>query len=106
MTDLSESRGRRVVRLIVGGKVQGVGYRAWLAREAGRLALEGWARNLPNGSVEAVVAGDPDAVATLAEAVIRGPVHARVAGLQILDAVDEALDLRRAGVVFDILPDA
>jgi len=51
----------RIVRIVVEGAVQGVGYRVFVSREAGRLQLDGWVRNRRDGSVETLVAG-PSAV--------------------------------------------
>jgi acylphosphatase len=48
------------VHVTVTGFVQGVGYRAWVERQAQTLALSGWVRNRSDGSVEAVFAGDDD----------------------------------------------
>jgi acylphosphatase len=85
------------------GRVQGVGYRAWVDDEAGRLNLEGWVRNRRDGSVEAVFSGSEDVVAAMIEACRRGPALARV------DAIDERaadageLDLRRRGERFSVL---
>lgn len=47
----------KIVRFFVAGRVQGVGFRAFLVREAKGLCLDGWARNRADGSVEALVAG-------------------------------------------------
>lgn len=73
-------------RLIIDGRVQGVGYRASLAREAEALGLRGWVRNRRDGSVEALVEGDPHAL----EAIIRwarvGPPAAAVSNVTIEDA--------------------
>ena len=61
------------VRVIVEGRVQGVGYRAWVSREAKSRNLSGWVRNRGDGSVEAVFAGDQVTVAAMVEACRSGP---------------------------------
>jgi acylphosphatase len=71
-------------RLRIEGRVQGVGYRDWLIREAGRRGLAGWVRNRTDGSVEAVIAGDEPAVMELLTLCRRGPLLARV------DRIDES----------------
>lgn len=73
----------RLVR--IAGRVQGVGYRDWMAREAVRLGLHGWVRNRADGSVEALVAGEEGAVRALLIAARRGPLLARV------DRIEETL---------------
>ncbi|WP_328774473.1 acylphosphatase [Elioraea tepida] len=65
-------------RFVVSGRVQGVGFRAFVVREACALGLAGWVRNLADGRVEALAEGDPAALAKLAEALGRGPLLARV----------------------------
>ena len=55
------------------GRVQGVGYRAWVEREAVRRQLSGWVRNRRDGSVEAVFAGPADVVAAMVSACRDGP---------------------------------
>ncbi len=68
----------RAVRLLVRGRVQGVGFR-WFAREqARRCDLAGWVRNAPDGTVEIVAAGDPAYIDRFVDAVRRGPPGARV----------------------------
>jgi acylphosphatase len=68
---------RRIVRLFVTGRVQGVGFRAFLIREANALGLDGFARNRADGSVEAVAAGPEASVAAFIEAARRGPAASR-----------------------------
>lgn len=65
-------------RLLVRGRVQGVGFRAFVAEAARAAGLSGWVRNLADGRVEVFAEGDPQALAALAEACARGPLLARV----------------------------
>jgi acylphosphatase len=65
-------------RFVVSGRVQGVGYRAFVRREAERLGLSGHALNLPDGRVEVLAIGAAGAREALARALARGPVLARV----------------------------
>ena len=88
----------------VRGRVQGVGYRAWVADEAGARSLEGWVRNSRNGSVEALFAGRADVVAAMIAACWRGPSMARVDAVREDDGDPDALKLRRAGERFTVLP--
>ncbi len=90
---------RRVVRLFVTGRVQGVGFRAFLIREAAALGLDGWARNRGDGSVEALAAGPEAAVADFIEAARRGPPASRVDGLQEAQAdVSELAEVNGFGM--------
>ena len=73
-------------RVIVAGRVQGVGYRAWAAREARARGLKGWVRNRADGSVEAVFAGPDEGVGAMIEACRRGPLAARVDRLTTFSA--------------------
>ena len=65
-------------RLVIAGRVQGVGWRDWMVRRARALGLAGWVRNLPDGSVEALVAGNEAAVEEMLRACRRGPYAAEV----------------------------
>ncbi len=65
-------------RVIVQGRVQGVGYRAWVLRQAQTRGLSGWVRNRSDGAVEAVLSGPASEVAEMVEACKCGPRHAAV----------------------------
>lgn len=68
----------KVLQASITGRVQGVGYRAWAAREAQSLGLAGWVRNRSDRSVEAVFKGDEEAVVRMLDACWRGPRGAKV----------------------------
>jgi len=63
----------KCIRVAIGGRVQGVGFRAWVARRAIELDLRGWVRNRSDGSVEAVLCGPPDIVDAMIELCRKGP---------------------------------
>jgi acylphosphatase len=65
-------------RLVISGRVRGVGYRDWMVAQATRLGVSGWVRNRGDGSVEALVAGETPAVEELVRACRRGPRLATV----------------------------
>jgi acylphosphatase len=79
----------RTVRLIVTGRVQGVGYRIWAERTAAALGIHGWVRNRADGSVELLASGGGDAIAALIEACRRGPRAAIVSDVAITDTEDD-----------------
>jgi acylphosphatase len=68
-------------RLVISGKVQGLGYRDWMVRKARELGVDGWVRNRSDGTVEALVAGDVAAVEELARMCRRGPRLAEVSSI-------------------------
>ena len=86
------------------GRVQGVGYRAWVEDEATARHLEGWVRNRRDGSVEAVLLGPEDVVSAMIASCRRGPSSARVDAVQDEAANPDAMNLRRAGERFSVLP--
>jgi len=90
----------KAVHFCVRGRVQGVGYRASFAREAQALQLSGWVRNRSDGSVEAMVRGDPGAIESLAAWARTGPAAARVDALVLTDHSDDG----QVGAGFVILP--
>ena len=80
------------VRYVVVGSVQGVGFR-YAAREAAEdCGVAGWVRNLPDGTVEIVAQGSPEAVASLGAWAERGPRHASV------DRVDVSREAPETGL--------
>ena len=87
--------------LRISGRVQGVGFRYSLHAEATARGLAGWVRNRRDGSVEALLQGDADAVAAVIAWARRGPPAARV---DRLDAGAAPAGLERAGERFEQLP--
>lgn len=76
--------------LRIEGRVQGVGYRMAFEKEARALKLSGWVRNRRDGSVEAAVSGDAEALKEIIDWAWRGPSGARVSGIAIVE-MDDAL---------------
>src|SRR5581483_10002236 len=72
-----------VRHVIIHGRVQGVGYRAWVEHMAQRRRLRGWVRNRHDGTVEAVFTGPAAAVTAMIEACRRGPPGARVESVDV-----------------------
>jgi acylphosphatase len=68
-------------RYVVRGRVQGVGYRYFVLRQADLLGLAGFARNLADGSVEVVAEGSEGALADLEARLREGPSFAEVTGV-------------------------
>jgi len=85
-------------RWIIRGRVQGVGFRWFVMREAERLKLGGYVTNLPDGSVEVVSEGPEASLEMLEQHLRRGPSHARVDDVARLQVPVE-LDIPRS---FDI----
>jgi acylphosphatase len=89
--------GQRTVRLRIEGRVQGVGYRVFVERNAAALGLDGWVRNRRDGGVETVVSGSADAVDELIARCKDGPPASRVDRVEVLpedDAVSPGFSVR------------
>jgi len=86
------------------GRVQGVGYRAWVEHQARLRSLSGWVRNRRDGSVEAVFAGAEDVVAGMVASCRRGPASARVVDVAEKPAGPDELGLRHQSEEFSVLP--
>lgn len=80
---------RTAARLVIQGRVQGVGYRWWALEAARGLGLVGWVRNCRDGSVEILAIGDDAAIGRLAEACRQGPPYARVGAVDRYAADDD-----------------
>ena len=70
-------------RLVIHGRVQGVGFRASLAWEAQAQGVTGWVRNRRDGTVEAMICGSDEAVAAMIAWTRRGPPGARVDRVEV-----------------------
>ena len=90
--------------VLIRGRVQGVGYRAWTEVTAIERGLQGWVRNRRDGSVEALFAGLQDAVAGMIEACKPGPRGSRVDSIDQRDGTADEFALRRPGDLFSVLP--
>jgi acylphosphatase len=90
--------------VVVRGRVQGVGYRAWTEITALERGLEGWVRNRRDGSVEALFIGPKNEVAAMIEDCRSGPPGARVDAVDQREPSPDDVALRRRGELFSVLP--
>ena len=81
----AEPSERVALRLLVRGRVQGVGYRASCRHIAVRAGVDGWVRNTREGSVEIWIEGAPSSVEVVAAWCQVGPRHAVVTGTEVFD---------------------
>ncbi|KIF80322.1 acylphosphatase [Noviherbaspirillum autotrophicum] len=88
--------------LVITGLVQGVGYRASFEAQARALRLSGWVRNRRDGSVQALVRGEPDALEKIVAWSRRGPAAAVVSEVTVTEADDASVPENR----FDVRPTA
>jgi acylphosphatase len=86
------------------GRVQGVGYRAFVEDEATRRGLGGWVRNRRDGTVEALFAADAATVVDMVAACRQGPLGARVDAVYQREGRAEELAERGQGMAFAVLP--
>ncbi len=91
-------------RIVVRGRVQGVGYRAWTQHTAVRHELDGWVRNRADGSVEALLVGSETTVQIMIEACWRGPAAASVDAVDVHDAAPAEVAMRTGDGAFSVLP--
>jgi acylphosphatase len=95
---------RRFVHVTIRGRVQGVGFRAFIEQEAIERAVDGWVRNREDGSVEAVFAGPAHVVEEMLALTRKGPRSARIEDVDLReeDAAGLIPSSRPAG--FYVLP--
>ncbi|MEN8375620.1 MAG: acylphosphatase [Gemmatimonadota bacterium] len=79
---MPDSSAGEAVRFVVSGRVQGVGFRWWCMRAGSALDVWGTIRNLADGSVEVIAAGQAEALATLEQRLWKGPALARVTAVR------------------------
>ena len=88
----SESDGHKKMtvtqRIVVTGRVQGIGYRTWTMGAARDLGVRGWVRNSNGSGIEILATGDDEAMAILVQACHRGPRLARVENVDVEPAED------------------
>lgn len=75
----------------ISGRVQGVGFRHFTVKNAERLNLRGWVKNMPDGTVEALISGRKEDVSEMFEKLKKGPVSARVDQIRELPVEDREL---------------
>jgi len=92
---------RRAIRTIIEGRVQGVGYRAFVEREALARGIAGWVRNRRNGAVEALFVAESSDIDAMLAACRAGPCLAKIEAIDIAEVTDPP---RFGG--FSILPTA
>ncbi len=85
-------QARKTLRLVVRGRVQGVFFRDSMRREAQMRGVAGWVRNCSDGTVEAVVHGEPAAVDAMVRWAHHGPERAVVEGVDIEPADGDYMD--------------
>ena len=86
MASTNDQSPAQARRFIVRGRVQGVGFRWFVEREAHILKITGWARNNPDGTVEVLAMGTHDQLTGLHSRLREGPRAARVDDVEISDA--------------------
>jgi acylphosphatase len=90
--------------LSIRGRVQGVGYRAFVADEAERHGVEGWVRNRRDGTVEALLVASAETLVEMMAACRNGPPGARVDGIDDRAGRPDELTQRTTGERFSVLP--
>jgi acylphosphatase len=95
-----------IAHVVIRGRVQGVGFRAFVEDAAEERYLEGWVRNRRDGSVEAVFKGREEAVEAVIKQCRTGPPGARVEAVDVKEGSPELLQQRPKNTRFAVLPGA
>ena len=94
------------IHLVISGRVQGVGFRAFVAHWAAAGGVRGWVRNRTDGSVECVAIGSAAALADLVSKIEAGPPHGRVSAIARAELDRTEQERAWYGERFRILPTA
>lgn len=86
MTGTADTEATKTLRAVISGRVQGVWFRGWTERQARARGLDGWVRNCPDGTVEALFSGKPAEVDAMIEECWIGPPAAKVVTVETYDA--------------------
>ena len=89
------------MHLTVRGRVQGVGFRAFVEDEGLRRGLDGWVRNRRDGAVEAAASGPAEEIDSWIAVLRRGPPGSRVDGIETKEADESAAEAEPG---FSVLP--
>ena len=99
--------GMQTKQLIISGRVQGVGFRNYLAHKARQFHVTGWVRNRNDGSVEAVIQGTPENIAAMIVRAHRGPPQSAVGGVTVSEGAGTDTDTTLTTfTTFAVLPTA
>lgn len=83
----------RILHVLIHGRVQGVGFRAWTQHQAELQGLKGWVRNRQDGTVEAVFAGPGEAIEAMLKACRHGPAGSIVERIEPVEGEEREVDL-------------
>ena len=77
----------KAIRIVIHGRVQGVFFRKHTEEQARKLNLHGTVRNLPNGSVEVIAQGDPEAIRELSDWCFKGSPSSKVESVEVFETI-------------------
>ena len=100
---MTQQAASGIAHVMVRGRVQGVGFRAWVHHQAELRGLDGWVRNRRDGSVEALFRGDAGTIGAMVEVCRKGPSFAHVESVERLDDADPEADAATPAGGFRVL---